>query len=60
MSSLLNSLAVSRQKGGNAAEILSAYISTQPGMVLNNTAENAPTTTSKPKGSGAGDLIEPR
>ena len=56
MSNLLNSAAVGTKEGDEAQEILSAYIATQPVMVLSHTLS----AQSQPKGTGAGDhLITP-
>lgn len=61
MSNLLDTVAVSRQSGENAGEILGAYLDTAPQMALNRTVEAAPEATAQPKGVAAGDkLIEPR
>jgi hypothetical protein len=61
MTSLLNSTAVARRDGEDANAILAAYIQTGPAMTLNHTADNAPSASTRPKGTGAGDgLIEPR
>jgi len=48
MSSLLNSIAVARRYEEEAAEILGAYINTQPQMAQNYAAEAAP-AASAPK-----------
>lgn len=60
MSNLLNSIAVSRRGGEDAAQLLQAYVAT-PGLQMaeNHALEAAP--GQKPKGTGAGDhLVEPR
>jgi len=57
MSNLLNSVAVGRRSGEDAGEILQAYIQTGPGMVLNHTAEAAPTNKA-PNPAGAIDPMQ--
>jgi len=59
MSKLLSTAAVGSRSGDDAAEILKAYIETEPVMVLNHAL--APEQQTRPKGTGAGDhLIEPK
>lgn len=58
MSTLLSQAAVGRKTEDDATEILQAYISTTPAMVLNHTVSARP--KGQPKGTGAGDhLITP-
>lgn len=57
MSSRLNSLAVGIQKGEGAAEILGAFIDTNPSLELNMTAEAR--AAKQPKGMNASDAIDP-
>lgn len=60
MSKLLQSSAVSRKGGTDAADLMRHYVATNPAMVQNHTLGPA-TPGQKPKGTGAGDhLIEPR
>lgn len=56
MSKLLDSAAVGTKNGEEAAELLKAYIATNPMMVFNHT----PQAATQPKGTGAGDHLEPR
>ena len=58
MSDLLSSAAVGSKTGGDAAEILQAYIATTPAMVLSHSLEAQ--ATAQPKGTGAGDQFEPK
>ncbi|MFN7113998.1 MAG: hypothetical protein ACK4PK_06530 [Alphaproteobacteria bacterium] len=60
MSSLLKSTAVGRRSDADASEILGAYIAQAPAMVLNHTAEVAPTAGQAPKGTAVGDQFEPK
>jgi hypothetical protein len=58
MSDLLKRDAVSALKGKEAAEILQAYIGTEPEMSQSHTPSG---TQKQPQGTGAGDkLIKPR
>lgn len=58
MSDLLKKDAVSALKGKDAAEILAAYIGTEPQMTQSHTPGGA---QKQPEGTGAGDkLIKPR
>jgi hypothetical protein len=51
MSQLLKSLAVTRQGGEAASELLGAYLGTQPEMALNHTIEATPAKTATPNGA---------
>jgi hypothetical protein len=54
MSSLLESIAVARRYEEEAAEILGAYINTQPQMAYNYSAEAAPVAAAPAPGAPGG------